>query len=345
MRAVVAYAAKDLMIEEVATPGGWPPEVLVRLGFGGICGSDLHYFNHGGFGAVRLRAPMILGHEVAATVKEVGSADAGEAWRSGRGQPEPTLQRLQILPHGATRTSAWICASMEAPCALPHVHGAFREALVCAEEQVYRISDGTSLGNGCARGAARPCASMPCGQAGDLMGRGVLVTGCGPIGALRHARGVLAGALEIVATDLTDATLQFARKIGADRTVNTSSNPDALAAYTQGKGYFDAAFEASGAASALRNCIETVRPGGVIVQLGLGGGDMSVPMQMVTAKELQLRGSFRFHEEFAVAVDYIDKSMIDVKPLISATLPFTRAREAFELANDRSKSMKVQLAF
>ena len=140
----------------------------------------------------------------------------------------------------------------------------------------------------------------------------MLVTGCGPIGALVMLAARRAGVLEIVATDLTEATLQFARKIGADRTVNTSSDPDALASYTQGKGYFDAAFEAT---SALRNCIETVRPGGVIVQLGLGGGDTSVPMQMVTAKELQLRGSFWFHEEFAVAVDYIDKGMIDVKPL------------------------------
>jgi L-idonate 5-dehydrogenase len=181
-------------------------------------------------------------------------------------------------------------------------------------------------------------------QSGDLVGRRVLVTGCGPIGALVVLVARRAGAREIVVTDLTDGTLQFARVIGADGTVNTSSNPEALAAYAQDKGYFDAAFEASGAASALRSCIETVQPGGVIVQLGLGG-DMSVPMQSVTAKELQLRGSFRFHKEFAVAVDYIDKGLIDVKPLISATLPFTRAREAFELANDRSKSMKVQLAF
>src|ERR1700760_1753352 len=165
-----------------------------------------------------------------------------------------------------------------------------------------------------------PSASMPCGN------RAIWGDGGGPIGVLVMRAARRAGALEIVATDLTDATLQFARKIGADRTVNASSNSDALASYTQGKGYFDAAFEASGATSALRNCMETVRPGGVIVQLGLGGGDMSVPMQMVTAKELQLRGSFRFHEEFAVAVDYIDKGMIDVKPLISATLPFTQAR-------------------
>ena len=173
----------------------------------------------------------------------------------------------------------------------------------------------------------------------------MLVTGCGPIGALVVLAARRAGALEIVVTDLAEGTLQFARRIGADRAINTSSNPDDLASYTQGKGYFDAAFEASGAASALRNCIDTVQPGGVIVQLGLGGGDMSVPMQSVTAKELQLRGTFRFHKEFAVAVDYIDKGLIDVKPLISATMPFTRAHEAFELANDRSKSMKVQLAF
>jgi L-idonate 5-dehydrogenase len=227
---------------------------------------------------------------------------------------------------------------------MPHVQGAFRESLVCAEEQVYRVSDGTSLEMAALAEPLAVCVHAV-RQSGDLVGRRVLVTGCGPIGVLVILAARRVGALEIVTTDLTDATLQFARKIGADHTVNTSSNPDALASYTESKGYFDAAFEASGATSALRNCIETVRPGGVIVQLGLGGGDMSVPMQMVTAKELQLRGSFRFHEEFGIAVDYIDKGMIDVKPLISATLPFTQARDAFELANDRSKSMKVQLAF
>jgi L-idonate 5-dehydrogenase len=226
---------------------------------------------------------------------------------------------------------------------MPHVHGAFREALVCAEEQVYRISDGTSLEMAALAEPLAVCVHAV-RQSGDLVGRRVLVTGCGPIGALVVLVARRAGAREIIVTDLTDGTLQFARVIGADRTVNTSSNPEALASYAQDKGYFDAAFEASGAASALRSCIETVQPGGVIVQLGLGG-DMSVPMQSVTTKELQLRGSFRFHKEFAVAVDYIDKGLIDVKPLISATFPFTRAREAFELANDRSKSMKVQLAF
>jgi L-idonate 5-dehydrogenase len=344
MRAVVAYAAKDLRIEEVATPDVGPNQVRVRVGFGGICGSDLHYFNHGGFGAVRLREPMILGHEVAATVDEVGAAVK-------RVKPGDRVAVNPSLPCNACKYCLMgrqnQCLDMRfygSAMRMPHVHGAFREDLVCAEEQVYPIGDGTSLEMAALAEPLAVCVHAV-RQAGDLVGRRVLVTGCGPIGALVVLAARRAGALEIVATDLTDATLQFARKIGADRTVNTSSNPDGLVSYAQGKSYFDAAFEASGATSALRNCIETVRPGGVIVQLGLGGGDMSVPMQSVTAKELQLRGTFRFHEEFAVAVDYIDKGMIDVKPLISATLPFARARDAFELADDRSKSMKVQLAF
>jgi L-idonate 5-dehydrogenase len=344
MRAVVAYAAKDLRIEEVATPEVGLREVLVRVGFGGICGSDLHYFNHGGFGAVRLREPMILGHEVAATVEEVGAAVT-------RVKPGDRVAVSPSLPCNACKYCLMgrqnQCLDMRfygSAMRMPHVHGAFRETLVCAEEQVYRISDGTSLEMAALAEPLAVCVHAV-RQAGDLVGRRVLVTGCGPIGALVMLAARRAGALEIVVTDLTDATLQFARKIGADRAVNTSSDPDALGSYAHRKGYFDAAFEASGTASALRNCIETVQPGGVIVQLGLGGGDTSVPLQMVTAKELQLRGSFRFHEEFGVAVDYIDKGMIEVRPLISATLPFTQAREAFELANDRSKSMKVQLAF
>jgi L-idonate 5-dehydrogenase len=80
------------------------------------------------------------------------------------------------------------------------------------------------------------------------------------------------------------------------------------------------------------------------VQVGLGG-EMKLPVNAIVAREIELRGTFRFHEEFALAVALIGKGLVDVKPLISATLPFERATEAFQLAMDRSQSMKVQLAF
>jgi L-idonate 5-dehydrogenase len=81
------------------------------------------------------------------------------------------------------------------------------------------------------------------------------------------------------------------------------------------------------------------------VQLGLGGAETAVPLNLVVSKELNLRGTFRFHEEFGWAVDFIARRQIDVRPLLSAVLPAAEARRAFDLASDRRQSMKVQLAF
>jgi L-idonate 5-dehydrogenase len=153
-----------------------------------------------------------------------------------------------------------------------------------------------------------------------------------------------AGAAEIVVSDLTEQALGFASQLGADRTVNVADQSDALSRFSQDKGYFDICIEASGSDKALQAALSVVRPRGTIVQLGLGG-DMNVPMNMVVAKEIRIVGSFRFHEEFAQAVKLINAGTIDVKPLISATLPLAEAVAAFELANDRSRAMKVQLSF
>ena len=181
-------------------------------------------------------------------------------------------------------------------------------------------------------------------RAGDLFGKRVLVTGCGPIGVLSILAARRAGAVEIVATDLSDFTLGVARQAGADRTINSAREPDALAAYGADKGYFDVLYECSGAAPALAGGIGAMRPRGVVLQLGLGG-DMTVPMMAITSKELDIRGSFRFHGEFAIGVDLMRKGLIDVKPLITQTLPLDRAVEAFTLASDRTQAMKVQIAF
>ena len=152
-----------------------------------------------------------------------------------------------------------------------------------------------------------------------------------------------AGAAEIVVTDVADGALGFARKVGADATFNVAASPT-RSPLRADKGAFDVMFEASGAEAALRGGLDVVRPGGVIVQLGLGG-EMKLPLNTIVAKEIELRGTFRFHEEFGLAVTLIGKGLVDVKPLISATLPFANPTEAFELAMDRSRSMKVQLAF
>jgi L-idonate 5-dehydrogenase len=343
MRAIVAHAAKDLRVEETDAPAIGSGEIRVRIAFGGICGSDLHYYNHGGFGAVRLREPMILGHEVAGVVEAVGED-------CGRVKPG---DRVAVSPSVPCNHCRYCLEGMQNQCLdmrfygsamrFPHVQGAFRESLVCLESQAHVIPETMTLQEA-AMGEPLAVALHATRRAGSLMGRRVLVSGSGPIGALTIAAARRAGAAEIVATDIADGALEFAKRIGADRVVNVAKAPDALAVYRQDKGYFDALFEASGAAVALSAGIDVVRPRGVIVQLGLGG-DMTIPINLITSKELELRGTFRFHEEFALALEFMGKGLIDVKPLITATQPIEKARDAFELAGDRSRSMKVQIAF
>ncbi len=145
--------------------------------------------------------------------------------------------------------------------------------------------------------------------------------------------------------DLLDEPLMVAGRLGADRTINMAGQPDGLAEYRKDKGTFDVVLEASGAGPAIAAAAAAARPGGAMVQIGLGGAETSLPLNIFVAKELILRGTFRFHEEFASAVDFIAQRKIDVRPLLGAVLPVSEVRRAFDLASDRRQSMKVQITF
>jgi L-idonate 5-dehydrogenase len=340
MRAIVIHAARDLRIEDRAavTPG--PGQVGLRLAVGGVCGSDLHYYNHGGFGAVRLREPMILGHEVSAYVEDPGDT----MLRQG--------QLVAVSPSRPCGACAFCRDGLPNHCLdmrfygsampFPHIQGAFREHLVADAAQCV---DATGLSPAEAAMAEPLAVALHAtARAGSMIGKRVLVTGCGPIGVLAILAARRAGAAEIVATDLSDFTLSLASKAGADRVINSGADPEALSAYSAGKGHFDVLYECTGVAAALAGGISALRPRGVILQLGLGG-DMTLPMMAITAKELDLRGSFRFHAEFAVGVGLMQNRLIDVRPLITHSVPLADAETAFRLASDRSRAMKAQIVF
>jgi L-idonate 5-dehydrogenase len=225
----------------------------------------------------------------------------------------------------------------------PHAQGGFRQSLTVQAAQAVPIADAVTMAEAAMAEPLSVCLHAAV-QAGPLQGKRVLVTGCGPIGALCVAVARHAGAAEIVATDIADYPLSIADKVGATRTINSLTQPDALAPYTIDKGTFDVQFECSGNERALAGALEAVRPGGIVVQVGLGG-DMKLPINLIVAKELQLRGTFRFDREFALAVELMGRGHIDVRPLLSATVPFRQAEDAFALAQDRSRAVKVQLAF
>lgn len=342
MKSIVIHATHDLRIEDRAAEKPGPGELGLRLATGGVCGSDLHYYNHGGFGTVRLREPMILGHEVSAFVDAIGTDVTGFT----------VGQLVAVSPSRPCRTCRYCLEGLPNQCLnmrfygsampFPHIQGAFREYLVADASQCVDAS-GLTAGEA-AMGEPLAVTLHATNRAGGILAKRVLVTGCGPIGILLILSARRAGAAEIVAVDLSDFTLGIAAKVGADRVINTAENPEALAEYSRDKGHFDVLFECSGAAAALTGGIGALRPRGIILQLGLGG-DMTVPMQAITAKELDLRGSFRFHSEFAVGVKLMQHGLIDVKPLITHTLPLSHAEDAFKLASDRSQAMKTQINF
>ncbi len=342
MRAIVIHAAKDLRVEEREADAVGPGEVAVRIGAGGICGSDLHYFQHGGFGVVRLREPMILGHEIAGTVAELGPGVTGLAVGDRVAvNPSRPCGRCRFCLRGLPNQ----CLAMRfygSAMPMPHIQGGFRERLVCDAVQCVPATRASISKLALAEPFA--VALHAVSRAGSLQGRRVLVTGCGPIGALVAVAARHAGAAEVVVTDVVDEPLAVALRLGADRAINTAASPDALAPDAAEKGRFGVMVECSGNERALRAGLDVVEPRGTVVQLGLGG-DVSLPQNIVVAKELAIVGSFRFHDEFAQAVALIDRGRVDLAPLLSGTFDAGDAVQAFELASDRRRAMKVQISF
>jgi L-idonate 5-dehydrogenase len=343
MKAVVIHAAKDLRVEEREVETVAAGQVEIAIEAGGICGSDLHYYNHGGFGTVRVREPMILGHEVAGTVKALGTGVSHLA----------VGDRVAVSPSRPCNACEYCLRGEQNHCfnmrfygsamPMPHIQGAFRQRLVAEAWQCHKVAAGISI-NEAAMAEPFAVTLHAVNRAGPLIGKRVLVTGCGPIGALAIIAARAHGAREVVATDVMDTVLGKALEIGADRVINVANNPEELSAYSANKGYFDVQFEASGNERAVRSGLEVLRPRSALVQLGLGG-DVSIPQNMVVAKEIEMKGTFRFHEEFGLAVDLINQRRVDLKPLLTGTYSIEDAVSAFEAAGDRTKSMKVQLAF
>ncbi|MCY7369609.1 MAG: L-idonate 5-dehydrogenase [Polaromonas sp.] len=349
MRALVCHAPLDLRLDQwdrspdpdAGQPG--PTELGLRIAFGGICGSDLHYFQHGGFGTVRIREPMVLGHEVSGVVESVGSAVT--AFEVG--------QRVAVSPSRPCGLCAYCNLGLQNHCMemrfygsamrFPHVQGAFRERLVIDASQAHLVADDLPLSEAT---LAEPLSVglHAITRAGSVFGKRVLVTGCGPIGLLLIAGLRRAGAAHIIAADISELPLSCAQRMGADQAINLAKQPGGLAPFALNKGMIDVMFEASGSDKALRTGLDVMTPRGVVVIVGLGG-DISMPMNLLVAKELDVRGTFRFHAEFAVAVRFLNQRLIDVRPVITHTLKFTDAIDAFKLAGDKGRALKVLIDF
>jgi L-idonate 5-dehydrogenase len=285
----------------------------------------------------------VLGHEVAGTVTatapDVTGVRVGDRVAVNPSRPCAICKFcLEGLPNQCLDMRYYGSAMR-----MPHSQGAFRNRLVCNANQCHKVADGVPMAQAA---VAEPfsVALHAVGRAGPLIGKRVLVSGCGPIGVLAIAAARVHGAAEIVATDVVDEPLVIAAKMGANETINAASDKGWVARNSADKGSFDVMFECSGNERALRDGLEVMRPRGVVVQLGMGG-DVSIPQTVIVAKELSICGSFRFHAEFALAIRLINDRRVDLSPIITDSFPMKQAVEAFKMAGDRKRAMKVLIDF
>ncbi len=348
MRTRVArlYGAHDLRVEEdtVGRPG--PGQVLLAMAAGGICGSDLHYYHDGGFGPVRVREPIISGHEASGRVREAGEGvdlAPGTLVAVSPSQPCGACEYCRKGLPVHCLDMHFIGSAMR----LPHEQGMFRDLFVVPAGQVHAFPDTTTPGEAACAEPLAVClhaVAQATELLGDLSGLRIMITGAGPIGLLVLAAARHAGAREVIVTDLTDAALERARAMGAGQVINVASDATALEPLQKDKGQIDLIFDCSAAGPALRSAFAAIRPRGTLIQVGVTG-DMTIPLNALVGKEVTWRGSQRFHAEFADAVRLIGSRAIDLRPIISHSLPLEQAAQAFELASDRSRACKVQITF
>lgn len=336
------YGKGDLRIESGAVPAPGQGEVLLKMAAAGICGSDLHYYQDGGFGPIRVREPIIPGHEAAGIVEKVGEGVHLKAGTLVAVNPSQPCGHCEYC-RKAMPIHCLEMRFMGSAMRLPHEQGMFREWFVVPAKQCFEVGAGTSAAEAACSEPLSVCLHAA-SRAGEIRGKRVLVTGAGPIGSLMVAAARHHGAAGIIVTDLADAALERAMAMGATRTINVSAGASALAEFEANKGYFDLVFECSAAPPAIRGAIAAVKPRGTIVQVGVSG-EVPVPLNAIVAKELHIHGTQRFHEEFATAVALISSRAIDVRPIISHSMPLEDADAAFVLAGDRSTACKVQLTF
>ncbi|MFE5407939.1 alcohol dehydrogenase catalytic domain-containing protein [Microbacterium sp. NPDC056569] len=337
--AIVAHGAGDLRIAALGEPVPAADEAVVEVAYGGVCGSDLHYWRHGAAGLSVLREPMVLGHEASGTVTAAAADGTGPAvgTRVAVHPLTPLADGDTPWPHDRPNLapgSTYLGSAMR----LPHTQGAFAERVALPARMLHAIPDALSLERAA---LAEPAAVAWHGleRAGDVRGAHVAVIGSGPIGLLVAAVARHHGAAEVVATDLAQLPRDLAASLGA-RAVDAADTAEIASLHA------DVVVESSGTVPGLAAAISAARRGGTVVLLGLQrSGDVAAPLATAITRELTLVGSFRFGDEFDAVIAALGDGSLEVDGIVTHVLPAAGALDAFAIAADPAASSKVLLSF
>lgn len=338
--AVVAHARDDLRVEEVPEPQPRADEAVVAIAYGGICGSDLHYWTHGAAGQSILREPMILGHEVVGTVLSAAADGSGPAAGTPVAVHPATVIDDGVTPWPSDRANLSPAGTYLGSAArMPHTQGAFARRVALPARMLRELPPQLDLRTAAAIEPAA-VAWHGVGRAGDVRGARALVIGAGPIGLLAVAVLAHHGAAEITVTDLAPEPMERARELGATAVLD-ARDAEAIAACAA-----DVVIEASGSVPGLASALVGAIRGGRVVMLGLQrAGDIPVEIATAITRELTLSGSFRFDTEIDDVIAALADGSLRVEPVLTDELPVEDALAAFARAADPAASSKVLLRF
>lgn len=331
MRAAVLHGIGDLRVEEVARPGEPKPnEVQIRINSVGICGSDLHYWQHGRIGDFIVKEPMILGHECAGTVQTVGE-NVTHLQPGDRVCLEPGVPRLSTAAsHYYMKRGRYNLCPDIFFFATPPDHGSFCDYVNHPADFCFKLPDNVSLEEGA---MIEPLSTgiYAARVAPIQMGDVVAITGAGPIGLMNLLAAKAAGAAHVLISDPVAARLDTARRIGAAFATNSNDElRDKARELTDGRGA-DVGIEAAGHPSALGGCLQAVRPGATVVLVGMPPGDSAeININDLIVREITLRPIFRYNNTFPTGVNLLASGAVDVKPLISRRFQLEEVPAAFE---------------
>lgn len=331
MHVAVLTEPGEFEIRERDRPDPAADEVLVRVREVGICGSDLHYYEHGHIGDSVVSDPHVLGHESAGEVAAVGAAVDSLAV-GDRVAIEPGLpcRRCEYCRRG----SYHLCPDVTF-LGSPPVDGALAEYVAWPADFCYRLPAGVSTREGA---LCEPLSVGVHAARRGAVGSGdtVLVTGAGPIGLCVMEAVRAAGATDVLVSEPVAAKRELARERGADRVVDPAADPlaEAVAAHTDGRGV-DVAIEASGAEPAIEAVPGAVRRGGTAVLVGMPtGGTVDVDALGVINGEVDVRGSYRYANTYPTAIELLAKGRADVTGFVEFDAPLADVHDAFERAAD-----------
>ncbi|KAF1988653.1 hypothetical protein K402DRAFT_411547 [Aulographum hederae CBS 113979] len=311
-----------------------PNDVLVRVQWTGICGSDVHYWQHGRIGSFVLNAPMTLGHESSGTIHSIGSSvttlQPGDIVAV-----EPGVPCRRCAPCKAGKYN--LCPDMRF-AATPPYDGTLCKYYAVPEDFCYKLPQGMSAEEGA---LVEPLAVgvHVTRQADVKPGDNVVVWGAGPVGLLCCAVAKAFGANEIVSVDMNEERLKFATSFAATQswrpqkgeTAQQSGERLAKDCGFEAAGGADVAIDATGAEPCIQTAIWALRKGGRYVQAGMGKDEIMFPIGAACGKELTIKGSFRYGGgDYKLAVDLVGSGKVDVKRLITGKVGFMEAEKAFE---------------